>query len=120
MSDELYAALANETELMERALDLKGRSLWIDARGRLMKNRAAVVSMVILILIALMAVFAPFLSPYAFDHRITPSSPARPIGGRIARQSATPAARTGSARTIWAAIFSFAFSTARAFRWPSA
>jgi len=58
-----------QEELMERALDTKGRSLWIDARGRLLKNRAAVLSMGILILIALMAVFAPFLSPYAFDHQ---------------------------------------------------
>jgi oligopeptide transport system permease protein len=64
-----YAPPRDETQLMERAFDLKGRSLWIDARRRLLKNRAAVLSMGILILIATMAVFAPWLSPYAFDHQ---------------------------------------------------
>ncbi len=64
-----YAPPREETDLMERAFDLKGRSPWIDARRRLMKNRAAVLSMGILILIALMAVFAPVLSPYAFEHQ---------------------------------------------------
>lgn len=64
-----YAPRREETDFVERAFDLKGRSLWIDARGRLMKNRAAVLSMGILVLIALMAVFAPYLSPYAFDHQ---------------------------------------------------
>src|SRR5580698_5440141 len=64
-----YAPGRNETELMERALDLKGRSLWIDARARLLKNRAAVLSMAILTLTALMAIFAPLLSPYAYDHQ---------------------------------------------------
>lgn len=55
-----------ETEMMERVLDLKGRSLWTDARRRLLKNRAAVAGMAILAVIALTAVFAPFLSPYAY------------------------------------------------------
>ncbi|HTW35192.1 MAG TPA: ABC transporter permease subunit [Rhizomicrobium sp.] len=64
-----YVPPREEAELMGRAFDLKGRSLWIDARRRLLKNRAAVLSMGILILIALMAVFAPLLSPYAFDHQ---------------------------------------------------
>jgi oligopeptide transport system permease protein len=59
----------NETEMMERVLDLKGRSLWIDARRRLMKNRAAVVGMFFLALIALMAIFAPLLSPYAYNYQ---------------------------------------------------
>jgi hypothetical protein len=33
---------------MERDRDVKGRSLWDDARRRLMRNRAAVASIVIL------------------------------------------------------------------------
>ena len=42
----------------------------LDRRARrLMKNRAAVLSMGFLVLISLMAVFAPFLSPYAYDHQ---------------------------------------------------
>jgi oligopeptide transport system permease protein len=47
--------------------DIAGRSLWQDARARLVRNRAAVASLVILGLITLLAVFAPLLSPYAFD-----------------------------------------------------
>jgi oligopeptide transport system permease protein len=46
---------------------LKGRSLWADARRRLGRNRAAIISMTVLGFIALLAVFAPLLSPYAYD-----------------------------------------------------
>jgi oligopeptide transport system permease protein len=54
-------------ELMERAADVKGRSLWIDARRRLWSNKAAVMGIFILSAVALLAVFGPFLSPYAYD-----------------------------------------------------
>ena len=56
-----------DAKLMERAQGVKGRSLLDDARRRLFRNKAAVVSMVLLSLITLMAIFAPFLSPYAFS-----------------------------------------------------
>ena len=61
--------------------EVKGRSLWADAWRRLLRNKAAVASMVILAVIALTAVFAPLLSPHAFDEvfwdRIaTPPDPA--------------------------------------------
>ena len=49
------------------AEEIAGRSLWQDARARLKRNRAAVVSLVVLGVIALLAVFAPFLSPHPFD-----------------------------------------------------
>jgi len=52
---------------MRTAGTVQGRSLWVDARRRLMRNKAAVASMIILGIIALMAVFAPLLSPYTFD-----------------------------------------------------
>jgi oligopeptide transport system permease protein len=47
--------------------EFKGRSLWVDARRRLLKNRAAVASIVILALVTLLALLAPLLSPYAYD-----------------------------------------------------
>ncbi len=47
--------------------DVKGRSLWQDALARLLRNKAAVVSMVVLGVIALMAIFAPLLSPHPYD-----------------------------------------------------
>jgi len=54
-------------EVMEKSQAVKGRSLWVDARRRLLKNRAAMVSIILLTLIALMALFAPLLSQYAYD-----------------------------------------------------
>lgn len=45
----------------------KGRSLWDDARDRLLANRAAVVSMVVLAAIALLSILGPVLSPHQFD-----------------------------------------------------
>jgi oligopeptide transport system permease protein len=47
--------------------EVPGRSLWQDARGRLLRNRAAVVSMIVLGVIAGLALFAPWLSPHAYD-----------------------------------------------------
>ena len=47
--------------------EVQGRSLWVDARRRLLKNRAAVASIVILALVAALALLAPLLSPYAYD-----------------------------------------------------
>jgi oligopeptide transport system permease protein len=47
----------------------RGRSLWVDARARLLRNRAAMVSIVILALITAMAVLAPFFSVYNFDQQ---------------------------------------------------
>lgn len=44
-----------------------GRSLWRDARARLLRNRAAMVSLVVLALIALAAIVAPSLSPNPFN-----------------------------------------------------
>ena len=53
------------TELMGRAV--KGRSLWDDARRRLLRNRAAVIGMAVLALLVLAAAIGPFLVPFAYD-----------------------------------------------------
>ncbi|QDG78578.1 ABC transporter permease subunit [Labrenzia sp. PHM005] len=45
----------------------RGRSLWDDARDRLLANRAAVASMIVLATIAIISVFGPMLSPHDFD-----------------------------------------------------
>ena len=47
--------------------EIKGRSLWVDAWRRLIGNRAAVVSMILLGIIVLLAVLAPWLSPFPYD-----------------------------------------------------
>jgi oligopeptide transport system permease protein len=44
-----------------------GRSLWADARTRLLRNKASVASMVLLGLIALASIFGPFLTGHPFD-----------------------------------------------------
>jgi oligopeptide transport system permease protein len=54
-------------EIMEQAVAVKGRSLWVDARRRLFRNRAAMASVILLAIVALMALLAPLLSAYAYD-----------------------------------------------------
>jgi oligopeptide transport system permease protein len=49
------------------AEEVKGRSLWVDAWRRLLRNRAAVVSIVVLVFIASACIIAPMVSPIAFD-----------------------------------------------------
>ena len=46
---------------------IKGRSLWADARRRFWRNKAAVVSLILLVFIALACVVGPLLLPHAFD-----------------------------------------------------
>jgi oligopeptide transport system permease protein len=53
----------------QRAMELnviarKQRSLWADAFERLLKNRAAMVGLAIIIAAGLMAIFAPLIAPY--------------------------------------------------------
>jgi oligopeptide transport system permease protein len=58
------------TDVVQTAPSLEeivGRSLWQDALGRLKRNRAAVASIFVLGFIALLAIFAPYLSPHPFD-----------------------------------------------------
>jgi oligopeptide transport system permease protein len=45
-----------------------GRSLWADARRRLVRNRAALASMVVLGLIGVACVFGPLATGHAYDH----------------------------------------------------
>ena len=44
-----------------------GRSLWSDARRRFIRNKAALVSLCLLMLIALACIVGPWLLPHAFD-----------------------------------------------------
>ena len=48
-------------------LEIEGRSLWQDARMRFMRNRAAMVSLGILVFITLLVMFGSHLSEFAFD-----------------------------------------------------
>jgi oligopeptide transport system permease protein len=46
---------------------VKGRSLWDDARRRLLRNRAAVASMILLAVLVLAAIVGPYLTTYSYD-----------------------------------------------------
>ncbi len=46
---------------------MQSRSLWADARRRLMQNRATLVSLICLSIIALLSALAPWISPHPFD-----------------------------------------------------
>ena len=52
-------------ELMEKAI--QGRSLWEDARRRLLRNRAAVAGMIVLGLLVVAAIVGPMLVPFRYD-----------------------------------------------------
>lgn len=52
-------------QVMEKAV--KGRSLWDDARRRLLRNGAAVSGMVVLAILVLVAVVGPHLVPFSYD-----------------------------------------------------
>ena len=54
-------------EKFSENLEIEGRSLWQDARIRFMRNKAAMVSLVILVLITLAVIFLPMFAHYAYD-----------------------------------------------------
>lgn len=58
---EVLEAFAQKVDVVE------GRSLWKDARRRFLRNRAALVSLIILTIIGLAVIIGPHLSPYTFD-----------------------------------------------------
>ncbi len=54
-------------KIVEDYSNIKGRSLWIDARRRLFQNKAAVVSLFLIFLIAFLSFFGPFFLKYSFS-----------------------------------------------------
>lgn len=62
MTDTPFGADSGKSEQL-----IKGRSLWADAWHRLLRNKAAVVAMIILGIITLLCVFGPMFTPHALD-----------------------------------------------------
>ena len=54
-------------KIIEDYSNIKGRSLWVDARRRLFQNKAAVVSLFLIFLIAFLSFFGPFFLKYSFS-----------------------------------------------------
>jgi len=48
----------------------KGQSLWVDSYRRLVSNRAAVIGAVLVIILVLMAIFAPLIAPKSFSEQV--------------------------------------------------
>ncbi len=79
MSDNSTTAIDDPFAAALMAEDIPGRSLWADAWQRLLKNRAALVSGVIMAVMVLLVVFGPMLLPWAgdftdWDHTSSPPS----------------------------------------------
>lgn len=62
---EMIPGSPQRADLLQKAV--KGRSLWDDARRRLLGNKAAVAGMVVLALMVLLAAIGPFLVPFHYD-----------------------------------------------------
>lgn len=71
------------------APNVEGRSLWQDAWIRLRRNRAAVASAFVLIILSLIGIFGPMISPHPYDKiypqfvRVAPSLEAYPRADTI-------------------------------------
>lgn len=61
--------------------DPPGRSLWDDAKTRLLRNRAAMVATALLGVLVLLALFGPLLTPFAYDEINKPDVWAPPLTG---------------------------------------
>lgn len=59
--------LAEKLAEQNADLILEGRSLWQDARRRFFRNKAAVVSLIILFFVVLFITFAPMLMPFSYE-----------------------------------------------------
>ena len=54
-------------KIIEDYSNIKGRSLWVDARRRLFQNKAAVISLFLIFLVAFLSFFGPFFLKYSFS-----------------------------------------------------
>ena len=66
MSFSSRPALVDQLTLVSGAPQ-PGRTPWADARARFRRNKAALASLIVLMLIALVCVLGPYLLPYDFD-----------------------------------------------------
>jgi ABC-type dipeptide/oligopeptide/nickel transport system permease subunit len=68
LPDPAAALSVSDTDLAyEAGVELKARSQWSYARMRFFRHRLAVVSLIVLILFALIAIFAKQVAPYGYD-----------------------------------------------------
>jgi len=68
----------NEGLTVDSLKAVKGRSLWSDARYRLFRNKAAMVSLILLFLLCLLVILGPMLSPNDFSKMDIYAEPNKP------------------------------------------
>ena len=73
--------MAVQEQVMPGAVTVRRREagLWRDAFGRLIRNRAAVVGGIVIILFFLMAIFAPLITPYSYEKQTLVDNNAAPL-----------------------------------------
>jgi peptide/nickel transport system permease protein len=103
----------------ESGVELKARSQWAYARMRFLRHRLAVASMIVLILIALVAVFAPQIAPYGFDELDLENTTAAPtledwhlFGTDQLGRDYLSRVIFGIRTSLWVAVFVAVLSTA--------
>ncbi|MDX1991059.1 MAG: ABC transporter permease [bacterium] len=76
------AAVKNQAAPVGQVVTLtpenRGRSLWADAMRRLLRNRLAMLGLVIILINIALAVLAPVIAPYAYDDQDRASSNSAP------------------------------------------
>lgn len=60
--------MSSAAQPVSRSATVIGRSLWRDATTRILRNHAALASATILVLMAVLVILGPALSPHAFDY----------------------------------------------------
>jgi len=103
----------------ESGVELKARSQWAYARMRFLRHRLAVASLIVLILIALVAVFAPQIAPYGFDELDLENTTAAPtledwhlFGTDQLGRDYLSRVIFGIRTSLWVAVFVAVLSTA--------
>jgi peptide/nickel transport system permease protein len=100
------------------ARDEKAIGIWQDSFNRLLRNKMAVVSMVIVLVMFFLAIFGPFLTPYDFlkqnlSMRSVPPSSAHWLGtdylGRDVLSRVIYGARTATLISVLSVLFSAVF-----------
>ena len=108
------AALAHEA-----GIDVKARSQWTYVRIRFFRHRLAVISLAILLLIALVAIFAKQLAPYGYDELDLDNTTQAPtlkdwhlFGTDQLGRDYLSRVIYGVRTSLWVAVFVAVFSTA--------